>query len=201
MAVPHDIGWLLDQAGMGERSNLDDLSRELGSFTLQELCGLVYHCRVYNPILWVTTNEEAERGDFRWVTLEAACRAELLRRGVPGLPYEPQFKEQLEAYAAYLRRMATIAEYAPRAEFDTDRHRGILVTGLVVILTRHRDEHGSYSHLSLSALDRIPSSEEVRTVVEAFLEGWEGVQEVKGTSGERIRHFLKFDGSPARTGY
>lgn len=110
MAAPHGIEWLLQQAESGEGSNWEDLSRELGSFTLQELLGLIYHCRLYNPILWVTTDEDAERADYRWMSLEVGCRTELSRRGVSFVPYEPEFREQLEGYAAFLKRMA-IAEY------------------------------------------------------------------------------------------
>ena len=37
-----------------------DLERELLSFTLPELRGLVLHARVYDPSLWDPTDEEAE---------------------------------------------------------------------------------------------------------------------------------------------
>jgi len=64
---------------------------------LPELCGLAYHCRLYNPLLWVTTDKEAENADHQWMGLEVVCRAELSRREVSIVPYDPQFKVQLEA--------------------------------------------------------------------------------------------------------
>lgn len=193
MTAPHGIEWLLQQAESGERSNRGDLSRELGSFTLPELLGLIYHCRLYNPILWVTTDEEAERADYRWITLETVCRTELSRRDVPFVPYEPEFQEQLEGYAAFLTRMAAIGSALRIPGFDERQNRGVLVTGLVVVFTRNRNEYGSYSHLSLSALDRVPSSQEVDAVVKAFFGGWQGVHQRKGWSREDIRHFVKAD--------
>ena len=52
---------MLSHAGKpGEHSNWADLERELLSFTLPELRGLVLHARVYDPSLWDTTDEEAE---------------------------------------------------------------------------------------------------------------------------------------------
>lgn len=186
-----DIEWLLNRAEAGEPPDGNELEVELKDFTLPELRGLLYLCRTFNPILWVTREEEAENADHRWMTLEAVCRVELSQRGVPFLSYEPEVQEQLEAYAAYLNRMGAMRENAPDAELDARLHRVVLTTGLVIIFTRDADERGAYSHLSLSAIDRVPSWQEVGAVVEAFFEGWRGVQEVPGSSGERIRHFMK----------
>src|SRR3989304_5060191 len=62
-----------------------------------------------------------------------------LRRG-GRVPYEPEFPEELEVYTAFLKRMASIAEYPSDARADPRQHMGILrPPGLVVPFTRHRN--------------------------------------------------------------